>query len=79
MINAHGARILVTDTALEIHPDPLEAALRGSAEAVVLPLAEVSSISVLPGDDWDAACAVVAHGNNETCLLYTSPSPRDRG
>ncbi len=70
MINAHGARILVTNTALEIHPDPLEAALSGSAEAVVLPLAEVSSISVLPGDDWDAARVVVARGDGETVIRF---------
>lgn len=70
MINAHGARILVTDSALEIHPDPLEAALSGSMEPVVLPLADVSSISVLPGDDWDAARVVVAYGDGETVIRF---------
>lgn len=70
MINAHGARILVTDTALEIHPDPLEAALSGSAEAEVLPLTDVSSISVLPGDDWDAARVMVARGDDETVIRF---------
>ena len=70
MINTHGARILVTDSALEVHPDPLEAALTGTAEAVVLPLAEVSSISVLPGDDWDGARVVLAGGAGETVIRF---------
>ncbi|WP_087117834.1 exonuclease domain-containing protein [Corynebacterium urinipleomorphum] len=70
MINAHGSTILVTDTALEIHPDPLEAALTGSSEPAVLALAEVASISVRPGDAWDAACVIVSAGENETVIRF---------
>lgn len=70
MISAHGSTILITDTALEIHPEPLEAALTGSSEPAVLALADVASISVRPGDAWDAACVVVAAGENETVIRF---------
>lgn len=70
MISAHGSRILVTETALEIHPDPLEAALTGSSEAVVVPLPEITEISVHPGDAWDGACVVVASNERETVVRF---------
>lgn len=70
MISAHGSTILVTDTALEIHPDPLEAALTGSSEATVLALADVARISVHPGDAWDAARVVVAGDAGETVIRF---------
>lgn len=70
MISAHGSTILITDTALEIHPEPLEVALTGSSEPAVLALADVASISVRPGDAWDAACVVIAAGENETVIRF---------
>lgn len=70
MISAHGSTILVTDSALEIHPEPLEAALTGSSEPAVLALADVAQITVHPGDAWDAACVVVAAGADETVIRF---------
>lgn len=75
MINAHGVRILVTDTALEIHPDPLEAALSGSDKPVVLALSDVSAVSLLPGDEWDGSRIVVSGGDGETVIRF---SPGDK-
>lgn len=71
MISAHGSTILVTDTALEIHPDPLQAALTGTSDATVLPLAGVTGVTVLPGDDWDATRIAVTSGADETVIRFT--------
>lgn len=70
MISAHGARVLVTETALEIHPDPLEAALTGSSEPTVITLADVTEVNVLPGDDWDGARVVVATDGGERTIRF---------
>lgn len=70
MISAHGARVLVTETALEIHPDPLEAALTGSSEPTVITLADVTEVNVLPGDDWDGARVVVAADGGERTIRF---------
>ena len=60
MIAVHGARIVVTNTALEIHPAPLQAALTGSAEAEIVPLADIPDVDIQPGDGWDGATATIA-------------------
>lgn len=70
MISAHGAKILVGDAALEIHPDPLEAALTGSSEVAEVPLADVTSISVREGDKWDAARVVLESANGTTTIRF---------
>lgn len=59
MINAHGARIAVTETALEIHPEPLEAALRGTSEPTVVQLDEITGAQANDGDNWDSGTVTI--------------------
>lgn len=70
MINAHGARIVVTETALEIHPAPLEAALTHTSGATVVELQQVASISVHEGDAWDAGRVVLTGDFGETVIRF---------
>lgn len=70
MINAHGSKVLVTETALEIHPAPLEAALTGTTDAAVIPLAEVTEVHVRPGDAWDAASVIITGREGPTVVRF---------
>lgn len=70
MINAHGARIVVAETSLEIHPGPLEAALTGSAEPKVVELNQVKQASVHDGDAWDAGSVVLSTDSGETVIRF---------
>ena len=53
MITAHGARLSVNHTAVEIHPAPLEAALLGSSQPIVIPLTDIDGVVFHSGDQWD--------------------------
>ena len=59
MITAHGASLAVTGTALEIHPAPLEAALLGSSEPTIIPLADIEGVDVHVGDQWDESIVTI--------------------
>lgn len=59
MITAHGARLAVTGSAVEIHPAPLEAALLGSSEPTIIPLVDIDDVSVHAGDRWDESTVTI--------------------
>lgn len=75
MIAAHGARVVVTDSTVEVHPDDLEAALRGSSDPVVIPRESITGAEVHAGDAWDESTVVIAHG--ETTTLRFAPGDTD--
>lgn len=78
MISAHGFRILVTETALELHPDPLAAALSGQSDPTVLPLDRIVSASAEDGDAWDeGTVALTLDKGAEPVLIRFAPGDTD--
>lgn len=59
MIQAHGAKLAVTPTSVDIHPDPLETALAGLDGPVIIELDSIKDFSVTPGDEWDGAAVIL--------------------
>ncbi|GAB3080956.1 exonuclease domain-containing protein [Corynebacterium aquatimens] len=53
MIKTHGAHVAVTTTAVEIHPDPLAAALCGVVGTDAIDITTIGDVTVHEGDAWD--------------------------
>ena len=72
MISALGTRVVVTGAAAEIHPEELEAALRGSSEPTVINLDDITNTEVRSGDSWDESTVAIESGG-ETVTVRFAP------
>nr|VDG63303.1 DNA polymerase III subunit epsilon [Streptococcus thermophilus] len=70
MITALGVRVVVSGAAAEIHPEELEAALRGSSEPTVIKLADITSADIHSGDSWDESTVAIASGGDTVTVRF---------
>ena len=70
MIPAHGATLTVTNDALTATPTPLAASLTGSGENRIVRIADITGVTVTPGDAWTRSRVDVETGAGATAFWF---------
>lgn len=70
MIPAHGATLTVTNDALTATPTPLAASLTGSGENRFVRIADITGVTVTPGDAWTRSRVDVETGAGATAFWF---------